>query len=159
MRCSFRRSWGVVCLRLVVVGSGWLTAAVAAEYELPGPGEQVSLAEIKLICEVFDLPELWESIERDPPARPFKSDGCTAWMDEANGVDLYPACFLRDLKYGAGQPGDTVGRLVADAELLIDVAKRMSSTQMAETMYAGVRVGGSEHLRAEFSWGFGRRTE
>lgn len=117
------------------------------------------MEDIKRICAAYGLHELWQSIERDPPIHPFSSDGCTAWVDEAKGVDLYPACFLHDLKYWAGQPGDKVGRLVADAELLIDVAQRMGSTTMAETMYAGVRVGGSEHLRAKFSWGFGRRQD
>jgi hypothetical protein len=56
-------------------------------------------------------------------------------------------------------PREKVERLAADAELMIDVARILESTAMAETMYAGVRVGGSEHLKAKFSWGFGRQRE
>ncbi|MSU49018.1 MAG: hypothetical protein EXS37_08030 [Opitutus sp.] len=61
------------------------------------------------------------------------------------------------MKYWAGRPGEEVERLVADAELMIDVARLLKSTAMAETMFAGVRAGGTEHLHMEFSWGFGRR--
>ncbi len=70
---------------------------------------------------------------------------------------LYPAGFLHDLKYWAGYPGEDVERLVADAELMIDVARLLGSTQMGETMFHGVRIGGTETLNASFSWGFGRR--
>ena len=85
------------------------------------------------------------------------SDGCTGWFDEWKGVSLYPAGFLHDLKYWAGYPGEDVERLVADAELMIDVARLLNSTAMAETMFHGVRAGGSEKLHAAFSWGFGRQ--
>lgn len=40
---------------------------------------------------------------------------------------------------------------------MIDVARLLGSTEMAETMFHGVRVGGSEKLNAPFSWGFGRK--
>jgi hypothetical protein len=120
-------------------------------------GEQVDLATIQAICTHYGLAALWKKIERDPPARPFKSDGCTGWVDEWKGVSLYPAGFLHDLKYWAGYPGEEVERLVADAELMIDVARLLNSTRMAEVMFHGVRIGGHEHLQADFSWGFGRR--
>ena len=44
----------------------------------------------------------------------------------------------------------------ADAELMIDVARALGATEMAETMFHGVRLGGQETFRASFSWGFGR---
>ena len=124
---------------------------------LPVLGEEVPLTRIKEICAYYGLNELWRKIERDPPVRPFKSDGCTGWFDDWRGVSLYPAGFLHDLKYWAGYPGEDVERLVADAELMIDVARLLGSTAMAETMFHGVRVGGSEKLNASFSWGFGRK--
>lgn len=124
---------------------------------LPALGEEVSLPRIKQICEFYSLRDLWLKIERDPPTRPFKSDGCTGWFDDWKGVSLYPAGFLHDLKYWAGYPGEEVDRLVADAELMIDVARLLGSTEMAETMFHGVRVGGVEKLNAPFSWGFGRK--
>jgi hypothetical protein len=124
--------------------------------DLPRKGEEVPLPRIKEICEHHGLHKLWAKIERDPPQRPFKSDGCSGWFDTWQGVSLYPACFLHDLKYWAGSPGDEVERLVADAELMIDVARLLNSTSMAETMFHGVRVGGHEIFKQPFSWGFGR---
>ena len=124
--------------------------------ELPGINEVVPLEKIREVCEHYGLAALWEKIERDPPGRPFRSDGCTGWFNEWNGVSLYPACFLHDLKYWAGRPDEEVERLVADAELMIDVARLLHSTQMAETMFHGVRVGGHPGFRCSFSWGFGR---
>ncbi len=80
-------------------------------------------------------------------------------MDKVKGRSIYPAYFLHDLKYWAGYPGEKVERLAANAELMIDVASILESTAMAETRYAGVRVGGTEHSKAKFSWGFGRQTD
>lgn len=127
-----------------------------ATFELPKLGEEVSLERIKEICAHYGLHGLWRKIEKDPPMRPFRSDGCTGWFDDWRGVSLYPAGFLHDLKYWAGYPGEEVERLVADAELMTDVARLLKSTTMAETMFHGVRVGGTEQLQASFSWGFGR---
>jgi hypothetical protein len=132
-------------------------APARAAYPLPPLGQTVPLAEIKKICAHHGLADLWQKIERDPPPLPFKSDGCTGWVDEWRGVSLYPAGFLHDLKYWAGYPGEDVERLVADAELMIDVARALNSTGMAETMFAGVRVGGTDRLKTPFGWAFGRR--
>lgn len=125
-------------------------------YQLPDVNQEVSLDTIKEICEVFCLPEIWEKIERDPPAKTFVSDGCTGWPDITSGISIYQACFLHDLKYWCGHPGEEVARLIADAELAIDVARLRDSTKMAEIMFHGVRRGGTEHLKRAFSWGFGR---
>ena len=127
-----------------------------SEIKLPPIGEEVPLPRIKEICEFYELRDLWRKIESDPPPHPFKSDGCTGWFDEWRGVSLYPAGFLHDLKYWAGYPGEDVDRLVADAELMIDVARVLKSTPMAETMFHGVRIGGNEKFKMTFSWGFGR---
>ena len=80
------------------------------------------------------------------------------WFDTWEGISLYPACFLHDLKYWAGYPGEDVERLIADAELMMDVARLLDSTEMAETMFHGVRIGGHEIFKRSFSWGFGRAT-
>ena len=129
----------------------------APGFTLPAMNEEVPLSRIKEICEHYHLEELWRKIERDPPVRPFKSDGCTGWVNEWKGISIYPAGFIHDLKYWAGYPGEDVERLIADAELMIDVARLLNSTAMAETMFHGVRIGGSEHLNVSFSWGFGRK--
>jgi len=124
--------------------------------KLPAINEEVSLPRIKEICEHYGLKTLWKKIENDPPALVFSSDGCTMWPDKTDGKDIYPACFLHDLKYWAGYPNEDVERLAADAELMIDVARIRQSTKMAETMFHGVRVGGTSTLKLGFSWGFGR---
>ena len=120
-------------------------------------GEVVDLPTIQKICAHYGLLALWQKIARDPPPLPFKSDGCTGWINEWQGISIYSAGFLHDLKYWAGYPGEDVERLIADAELMIDVARLLNATAMAETMFHGVRLGGHEHLQASFSWGFGRQ--
>lgn len=124
--------------------------------ELPKKGEEVPLSKIREICEHFGLRELWSKISSDPPPKPFRSDGCSMWFDTWQEVSLYAACFIHDLKYWAGYPGEDVARLIADAELMIDVARLLNATSLAETMFHGVRVGGHEIFRQSFSWGFGR---
>lgn len=126
--------------------------------ELPKKGEEVPLSKIKEICDAYGLHELWAKIEKDPPSKPFKSDGCSMWVDSWKGKSLYPECFLHDLKYWAGRPGEDVERLVADAEPMIHVARLINSTEIAEAMFYGVRVGGHEIFKRSFSWGFGRST-
>jgi len=126
--------------------------------KLPEKNKEVSLTEIKEICVAYGLNQLWGKIEKDPPKKTFKSDGCSMWFDTWKGISLYPACFLHDLKYWAGYPGEDVERLIADAELMIDVARLLDSTEMAETMFHGVRIGGHEIFKRSFSWGFGRDT-
>jgi hypothetical protein len=130
--------------------------AAAEDYKLPAMGEVVDLPTIKKICAHYYLGTLWQKIERDPPPKPFKSDGCTGWVNEWRGISIYSAGFRHDLKYWAGYPNEDVERLIADAELMIDVARLLNSTEMAEVMFRGVRIGGHEHLNAAFSWGFGR---
>lgn len=144
-------------LRLALAASG--TPPVNDDYPLPALGEEVPLAKIREICAHYGLHDLWRKIERDPPARPFRSDGCTGWFDEWQGRSLYPAGFLHDLKYWAGYPGEDVERLVADSELMRDVARILGSTEMAETMFHGVRLGGTHRFKLAFSWGFGRQAD
>lgn len=124
--------------------------------KIPEKNQEVSLTEIREICMAFGYEELWAKIKADPPFRPFKSDGCSMWFDSWDGVDLYEACFFHDLKYWCGYPGEDAERLIADAELMIDIA-RAGAPRMAEVMFSGVRVGGHEGLQKSFSWGFGRR--
>jgi hypothetical protein len=126
--------------------------------DLPEKNKEVSLPEIEKICEAYGLSDLWEKIEKDPPPIPFKSDGCSIWFDSWQGIDFYPACFFHDLKYWCGYPGEEAERLIADAELMIDIT-RAGAPKMAEVMFAGVRVGGHEALEKSFSWGFGRQKE
>lgn len=124
---------------------------------LPKKGVVVPLDLIKKICLESNIMDLWAIIEGDPPKREFKSDGCSIWPDNWAGNDLYPACFMHDLKYWCGTQNDNVGRLKADLELAIDVLDLTCDVQLAMMMLQGVRIGGNEMFRQRFSWGFGRR--
>jgi len=123
---------------------------------LPPRGTVVPLDEIKAICDRYQLHELRQQIENDPPPKPFKSDGCSAWPDTWFGEkDLYEGCFVHDIFYWAGRPGDDLGRLKADAWLMLWVAGNVS-VDLGEKMFTGVRVGGAEWLPTPWKWGFGR---
>jgi hypothetical protein len=124
---------------------------------LPEKCEEVPLDEIKDICKAYGLNDLWEKINSDPPPKAFKSDGCSMWINSWRGVNLYPTCFLHDLKYWSGRPGEEDERLIADLELMIAIAEE-GLPIMALVMFVVVRVGGNECLEMPFSWGFGRTT-
>lgn len=125
--------------------------------ELPKKGEVVPMSKIREICDHYGLDDLWAKIVEDPPAHPFKSDGCSLWVDRWKGIDIYPACFIHDLKYWAGREDEDLERFIADSMLMIDVAQRTNDLTLAHTMFLGVRLGGQEGLKRTFSWGFGRR--
>jgi hypothetical protein len=124
---------------------------------LPPKYQEVPLAEIQRICDHYGLHELWRLIEQDPPELPFKSDGCSLFLDQwTQGRDLYEGCFIHDLFYWSGRPGDDLGRLKADVWLLLWVGEHVS-IKLAEAMFNAVRMGGSEKLPTPWRWGFGRR--
>ena len=122
--------------------------------EMPKKDEYVSLIKVKEICEHFERLELWKKIEASPPLKEFKSDGCSMWFDSWKGKNIYWCCFLHDLAYWVG--GDKVDRLIADAQLMIDVAATLQEIEMPQIMFSGVRVGGHKRFGRSFSWGFGR---
>lgn len=125
-------------------------------YRLPGKKVVVSNAKLLVLARAHGKDDIVEMLMKNPPKKSFSSDGCSCWMDEWLGADMYPACFWHDVRYWGGIPGDELSRLKADAALLVDVAE-IAGVRMAETMYAGVRLGGTEHVKASFSWGFGRK--
>ncbi|MBT7444262.1 MAG: CHAP domain-containing protein, partial [Methylococcales bacterium] len=124
--------------------------------KLPKEGKQVSLADIGILTQAYGLHDLWQKIKKDPPKNPFRSDGCSMWFNDWGKVSIYSACFFHDLKYWSGYPDEELERLKADSELMMDVAKLLKSTKMAEAMFNGVRLGGHERYKRSFSWGFGR---
>jgi len=74
------------------------------------------------------------------------------------GSTFIRSVFFHDLKYRCGYPGEDAERLIADAELMIDIAGT-GAPKMAGVMFAVVRVGGHEALKKSFSWGSGRQKE
>jgi hypothetical protein len=125
--------------------------------ELPKSKENVSLEKIKEICKYYKRNKLWKRIEKNTPQKPFSSDGCSMWFDSWKGISIYWCCFLHDLEYWVG--GDEVDRLIADAQLMIDVATALNETKMPQIMFSGVRVGGHESFRKRYSWGFGNKRQ
>lgn len=124
---------------------------------LPMKRQIVSLSEIREICSEYGLFDLWRTVLKDPPIKPFKSDGCSGgWPDTWGEYNLYPACFLHDLKYWGFYPDDEVQRLIADAKLMVDVVEITGDVKLAEIMYLGVRVGGGSKFKRPYSFGFGR---
>ncbi len=137
--------------------------------ELPKKGERASDSQLMEICHYFGLIELLEKIEKDRPIKPFSSDGCSKWFDSWQGISIYPSCFIHDLKYWAGYPFDRlegeklkrekVERLVADAELMIDVARLLGDHKMAEIMFHGVRIGGHPIFKLFFYSDLGKKAD
>ncbi len=125
---------------------------------LPPKGQEVTIDEIRIICADYYLYDLWALIDMDPPKNPFKSDGCSGgWPDTWRDYNLYPACFIHDLKYWGNHPNNEEARLIADAELMIDIVKITNDIGVAQIMYAGVRAGGGSFWKRSYSFGFGRR--
>ena len=134
----------------------WPDSPDKMEYHYPPRHTPIPTIEVLNICKQLGLKELAEKIASDPPPKTFESDGCSSWLQEWKGKSLYPACFKHDLKYWAGRKGEEIERLVADAELAIDVAKDTGSTYMAQVLFNGVRAGGTDKFKLPFSWGYGR---
>lgn len=130
--------------------------------KLPRKGEYVSLKKVKELCIYFELYDLWDKIAENPPPKPFKSDGCSGnwpevWKNKrGRKVSIYKACLKHDIVYWASYPNDQTARLIADAELIIDVVKITGNVWLAQSMFAGVRAGGGAMWKRSFSFGFGR---
>ena len=125
--------------------------------DLPPLGEVVPLPRIREICLAAGLEVLWAKIDEDTPSQEFRCDGCTYWPDRWPCGDIYPACFLHDLKYWAGRPGERAERKAADLALRKAVEGIVGTRVMPWVMYLGVRLGGGWPYKGRFSWGFGRR--
>ena len=109
-------------------------------FELPEKGKEVSLENIKKICGHYSLNDLWRKIEKNPPHKKFRCDGCSMWFDSCCGVSFYPACFIHDLKYWAGYPGECEERLTADREFKNDLIGLGCCWCLAKLMYWSVRI-------------------
>jgi hypothetical protein len=81
-----------------------------------------------------------------PPA-PFRTDGCSAWLDDG-WVDC---CVTHDMAYWCG--GSAAERTAADRALERCVAA--SGAHVGPLMYAGVRVGAMGWLPFPWRWGYG----
>lgn len=86
--------------------------------------------------------------------KPFSSDGCSRFPDGPPGnPEKWRACCLRhDQAYWLGGTFDE--RVAADRALERCISE-VENPILAQTMWAGVRVGGSPLWPTEFRWGYG----
>ncbi len=87
--------------------------------------------------------------------RDFSSDGCSLFPDGdlSDRHKWLDCCVRHDMAYWRG--GTAGERRRADAELKQCVAARTDNAGLAESMYLGVRAGGSPLLPSWFRWGYG----
>jgi hypothetical protein len=85
----------------------------------------------------------------------FSTDGCSMFPDRSPTlqVDWCDCCVAHDLAYWRGGSEDE--RLQADLDLKRCVAQRTGNAGLAQTMFAGVRAGGSPYVQTPFRWGYG----
>jgi hypothetical protein len=91
----------------------------------------------------------------DSSLRPFASDGCSLFPDASliSGDDWCSCCFEHDIAYWKG--GTAGEREAADLALMQCVAAKTGDEQLAATMHAGVRLGGSPYFYNWYRWGYG----
>jgi hypothetical protein len=87
--------------------------------------------------------------------KPFKTDGCSMWMD---GPPLYPnlwrhCCVAHDLAYWQG--GTKEQRSMADNAIQACVLEAAESKGMANYMHGMIRWGGSPYWMSLYRWGYG----
>jgi hypothetical protein len=85
----------------------------------------------------------------------FTSDGCSLFPDGTlkNPTLWCDCCFNHDMAYWQG--GSKQDREAADKALRACVIERTGDHALAQTMYEGVRVGGSPAFPTWYRWGYG----
>lgn len=85
----------------------------------------------------------------------FTSDGCSLCPDQSliSEKDWCECCVEHDIAYWQG--GTEAQRLEADKKLRDCVLAQTDNKVLAETMYHGVRFGGSPHFYNWYRWGYG----
>lgn len=85
----------------------------------------------------------------------FTSDGCSLFPDSSliDAKDWCECCVTHDIAYWKG--GSEAERLAADGALRDCVLLATGDSQLAETMYIGVRLGGSPYFKNWYRWGYG----
>ena len=85
----------------------------------------------------------------------FTSDGCSLFPDKSliSEEEWCDCCFEHDIAYWQG--GTKEERLNADIALRACILDKTGKKELAETMYAGVRFGGSPYFYNWYRWGYG----
>ena len=90
-----------------------------------------------------------------PRIEAFHTDGCSLFPDRSlvSSTDWCHCCVAHDLRYWRG--GTAADREAADQALRQCVRQATGSISLADTMYTGVRAGGSPYLFTPFRWAYG----
>jgi hypothetical protein len=93
------------------------------------------------------LPTLLTACATIGPLAPFTTDGCSLFPDGSfiSNTSWCHCCVAHDLVYWRG--GTAEARLLADRELKACVQKAADNPVVAQSMYAGVRLGGGGSVR------------
>lgn len=120
---------------------------------IPEPGSSVTKDEILNLCENVGKWILYSKVVLYPKTV-MHFDGCTSWLQYYEEKPIYKACFFHDVAYWMG--GSKTDRLIADANLMIDIAILTKDVGFAELMFSGVRWLGKSVWRKR-KWGFGHK--
>jgi hypothetical protein len=87
--------------------------------------------------------------------RPFTSDGCSLFPDRSpiGKSDWCACCLAHDMTYWRG--GTEQERKLADEQFHACLLAATGDRLLADSMLAGVRVGGTPHIPTPFRWGYG----
>jgi len=90
-----------------------------------------------------------------PALREFSSDGCSLFPDgTSRDPNLWcECCYQHDIAYWRG--GSQEERLLADEQLRACVKAKTGDAVLAQTMFVGVRGGGTPVFPTGYRWGYG----
>jgi len=85
----------------------------------------------------------------------FTSDGCSLFPDRSLALkkEWCGCCFEHDIAYWKG--GTEAQRLSADVALKNCILEKTGEEALAETVFNGVRLGGSPYFYNWYRWGYG----
>lgn len=90
-----------------------------------------------------------------PAMQAFSTDGCSLFPDRSlvSKADWCSCCLAHDLAYWRGGTADE--RLKADQELKSCVFAATDNAELANLMFAGVRIGGGPYFFTPYRWAYG----
>lgn len=90
-----------------------------------------------------------------PTLKDFTSDGCSLFPEgNAQNPQLWcECCYQHDIAYWRG--GTWAERLHADEQLRACISIKTGDAALAQTMFMGVRAGGSPVFPTGYRWGYG----
>ena len=118
------------------------------------------------LARYFKLDYLIERLEKHPDKyKDFVWDGCSMIPDRLltvfTGINwrqiTYNCCMPHDCAYAYGELGNKKEKQKADFKLIDDLLTIGMLTWQVQLFYNAVEIGGAEHLKLDFSWGFANK--